>query len=132
GALADLRNRESSLMCGQRRAGAALAALFLGVLLALGSGAAAAERSRQTEVLRIGLIGTLFRDVPETAVMAMMQPFATLMESQTGLTGQLIPAGDADDLGQQLANDKVQLGVFHGVEFAWARQKYPDLKPLVI
>jgi ABC-type phosphate/phosphonate transport system substrate-binding protein len=28
--------------------------------------------------------------------------------------------------------DKVQLGVFHGIEFAWARLRYPELRPLVI
>jgi ABC-type phosphate/phosphonate transport system substrate-binding protein len=35
-------------------------------------------------------------------------------------------------VGQQLASDKFQLAVFHGIEFAWARQKYPELRPLMI
>src|SRR5262249_28804279 len=35
-------------------------------------------------------------------------------------------------LGKQLNDDKFQLAVFHGVEFAWVRQKHPDFKPLVI
>jgi ABC-type phosphate/phosphonate transport system substrate-binding protein len=43
-----------------------------------------------------------------------------------------VEAGDAANLGNQLADDKVQLGVFHGFEFAWARQKHPELKPLII
>jgi ABC-type phosphate/phosphonate transport system substrate-binding protein len=29
-------------------------------------------------------------------------------------------------------DDKVQLGIFHGVEFAWARHKHPELRPLAI
>jgi hypothetical protein len=42
------------------------------------------------------------------------------------VSGELVPCGDADNLGRQLMDDKVQLGVFHGIEFAWARQKYPE------
>jgi len=82
--------------------------------------------------VRIGLISSLFRDTPESTAVAMMQPLGALMESQTGVRGQLVPGGTALFLGQQLAENKVQLGVFHGVEFAWARQRYPQLKPLVI
>ncbi len=60
------------------------------------------------------------------------RPLKALMESQTGLTGELVLAGDHADLGAQLKDGKVQLGVFHGFEFAWARLKNPGLKPLVI
>jgi ABC-type phosphate/phosphonate transport system substrate-binding protein len=48
------------------------------------------------------------------------------------MSGELVPGGDADNLGQQLIDNKLQLGVFHGIEFAWARQKYPELRPLCI
>src|SRR6202035_1873398 len=82
--------------------------------------------------LHIGLINTLFRDVPKPLACALMQPFRSLVETQTGLDGRLTTAEDALSLGRQLAEDKVQLGVFQGIEFAWARQKYPDLRPLMI
>ena len=48
-----------------------------------------------------------------------------LMEGQTGVSGDLIPSGDAEHLACQIKDDDVQLGVFHGVEFAWVRQHYP-------
>src|SRR5207244_8774769 len=92
----------------------------------------AGNRSAQTGTVRIGLISSLFIDVPEPVMMAMMQPFGALMEAQTGVSGELVACGDADNLGQQLTEDKVQLGVFHGVELGWARQKHPELRPLVI
>lgn len=92
----------------------------------------AANRLARTGTVRIGLISSLFSDVPEPLVMVMVQPFRSLMEAQTGVSGQLVSCGDADNLGQQLMEDKVQLGVFHGVEFGWARHKYPELRPLVI
>ena len=103
------------------------ACLFLPALLAQ-----AGENVPRNDVVRIGLISSLFRDVPRAAVTSIMQPFAALMESQTGMAGTLIPGGDADDLAEQLATDKLQLAVFHGIEFAWARLKHPDLRPLVI
>ncbi len=82
--------------------------------------------------VRIGMVSTLFRDTPEPLVLAMMQPFGAMMEAQTGLSGKLIPGGDAATLGRLLAEDKVQIAVFHGFEFAWARQRYPQLRPLMI
>lgn len=91
-----------------------------------------AENNPPLAPVRIGMISTLFRDTPEGVVLAMMQPFSTLMESQTGVHGKLEPGGDADALGTKLAGNKVQFAVFHGIEFAWARLKHPDLKPLVI
>ena len=59
-------------------------------------------------------------------------PMKALMEGQTGLSGDLIPCGDADHLARQIKDNDMQLGVFHGVEFAWVHQTYPTLKPLVI
>ena len=84
------------------------------------------------DLVRIGLVNTLFRDTPEVLVQIMMEPFSALMESQTGIKGQLVMAGDPLDLAQRLKEDKVQLAVFHGVEFGWAQQKYPELRPLML
>jgi ABC-type phosphate/phosphonate transport system substrate-binding protein len=94
--------------------------------------ASGAERTDSAEGVRIGMVKTLFRDLPESAAMAMMRPFGALMHAQTGVQGQLVPGGDAEALGRQLAEDKLQLGIFHGIEFAWARQKFPELRPLMI
>jgi ABC-type phosphate/phosphonate transport system substrate-binding protein len=82
--------------------------------------------------VRIGLIGSLFRDTPEPVVQVMMRPFRSLLETQTGICGDLVAAGDADNLGRRIVDDEVQFGVFHGVEFAWARQKHPQLRPLLV
>src|SRR5439155_17532774 len=46
--------------------------------------------------------------------------------------GQAAPAGDAYAIAQKLKDGKLHLGVFQGFEFAWAQQKYPKLKPLMI
>ena len=90
------------------------------------------EPEKSKDAVHIGLVNTLFRDTPEALLKVVMEPFGSLMESQTGVHGQLIMAGDAHDLTQRLKDGKIQLGVFNGVEFAWAQQEYPELKPLMI
>ena len=82
--------------------------------------------------LRIGLVNTLFRDAPEPLIQVMARPFKSLMEDQAGVVGEVVVGGDAAELAVKLKDDKVQLGVFQGFEFAWARLKAPDLKPLMI
>jgi ABC-type phosphate/phosphonate transport system substrate-binding protein len=109
----------------------ALVAPVVAILVAASSGPAA-EPSNSRDLIHIGIVGTLFRDVPETLVMALMEPFAVLMEAQTGLRGELCPAGQAYDLARKLAEDKLQIGVFQGIEYAWAQQRYADLQPLMV
>jgi ABC-type phosphate/phosphonate transport system substrate-binding protein len=84
------------------------------------------------ESVEIGLVSSLFRDIPESLIPTIMRPFKSVMEAQTGMTGQFSVAGDALELGRQLDEGKVQMGVFHGFEFAWAKEKYPNLKPLAV
>ena len=78
------------------------------------------------------MVNSLFKDVPEATLAAMMKPFSSVMEAQTGVRGELVPGGDVNVLADQMAADKIQLGVFHGIEFAWARVKHPELRPLAI
>ena len=58
--------------------------------LGLAPGGGAAGEEMKTSAVRIGLAATLFRDTPDALVQTMMRPFRSLMESQTGLTGQLV------------------------------------------
>jgi ABC-type phosphate/phosphonate transport system substrate-binding protein len=112
------------------RAGAAAAALGLTYfLLQPAPGASAAPGGK---VVRVGLVGTLFRNMPEPIMQVAMRPFKSLLEAQTGMTGELVAGGDAGNLATLLKQDKVQFGVFHGVEFAWARLNNPSLRPLIV
>lgn len=106
-------------------------AAVLAACMVLPSPAARAEAQQETPI-KIGMVASLFRDVPASLMLAMMGPFKTLMKSQTGLPGDLVPSGEAFELAQQLSENKVDLAVFHGIEFAWVKQKYPQLQPLMI
>jgi len=81
------------------------------------------------DVIKVGIINSLLKDVP---VEVMAGPFGSLLTQQTGMKNQILQGGDADKLAQQLAEAKLQIGIFTGVELAWAKAKYPQLKPLVI
>jgi ABC-type phosphate/phosphonate transport system substrate-binding protein len=105
--------------------GAALVGLHL-------VGPTRAEELVATGTLQVGVIRSLFRDTPEPMIPVLMRPFRSLLETQTGLRGQMITVADVEHLGRQLMDGKAHLGVLHGVEYAWLRQRYPQIKPLVI
>jgi ABC-type phosphate/phosphonate transport system substrate-binding protein len=104
-----------------------LAAAALATALALGAAAPG-----QAPEVRIGVIQSLFRDIPDPLAQALLQPFRALLKIQTGMTSKISRAADAETLGKQLNDGKVDFAVFHGFELAWARQKFPDLRPLMI
>jgi ABC-type phosphate/phosphonate transport system substrate-binding protein len=118
-------------MFGHKAILAGAVALSAGLLGTLSSDADGQNRQR-TEPVQIGMVRSLFKDVPPGTVQAMMGPFSALMHAQTGIRGEIVQVADADLLGLQLTTNKAQLGVFHGLDFAWARQKYATLQPLVI
>jgi ABC-type phosphate/phosphonate transport system substrate-binding protein len=105
-------------------------------LLILVCGLLLPQAARGEEVpsglVRIGLVKTMFRDTPEAVMRMAMRPFQSLLESQIGVSGQVVGGGDAFALAEKLEKDHVQLGIFHGVEFAWVRQKHPTLQPIII
>ncbi len=106
----------------------------LGCLLGLGAIAMLLGGARATSPapIRIGMCQTFFNDVPRVLVDIATDPFNAVMREATGLSGQLIVGGDAFEMAGQLQTGGLQLAVFHSFEFAWAQQKYPELKPLIV
>ena len=86
----------------------------------------------QAGPVQIGMVQTLFNDIPQTLVTFCAAPFSSLLKEQTGVDGNLTIAGDGLTVGKLLHENKYHLGIFQGIEFAWAQHKYPDLKPLMI
>ena len=82
--------------------------------------------------VRIGMVRSMFKDAPDPLIQLSTNVFKSLMEEQTGLASNVTVASDAAQLARQLKEGKLQLGAFHGFEFAWSRQQNPDLKPLMI
>ena len=84
------------------------------------------------DTVRIGMVQTFFTDVPRPLVQLVTEPFGAVMKEVTGIHGELTPGGDVYTVAKKIDAGELQMGVFHGFEFAWAQHKYPDLKPLMI
>jgi ABC-type phosphate/phosphonate transport system substrate-binding protein len=82
--------------------------------------------------VRVGLVDTMFRGESEKQIQSMAGPFKSLMEEQAGVVGEVTLSADMDQVAGHLKDGKIELGVFHGFEFAWARQKEANLKPLMV
>jgi ABC-type phosphate/phosphonate transport system substrate-binding protein len=108
------------------------AGLLVAGLAGLVTGRPAAGEDPKGGKITIGLTDTLFRDNLEARSEKAARPFKSLLESQTGLSGEVVPNLKPEDLARQLKDGKLQLAIFQGFEFAWAREKDPDLKPLMI
>jgi ABC-type phosphate/phosphonate transport system substrate-binding protein len=88
------------------------------------------ETGGPAQPIQIGIVKTV-ADQSKSVGRLVAHFFAALVKQQTGVGAQVTIAGDAFHLGGLLEEKKQQLGFFYGVEFAWAQQEYPDLRPLV-
>jgi ABC-type phosphate/phosphonate transport system substrate-binding protein len=88
-------------------------------------------RAQDKPSLTIGIPQSVFRDVPPALLTFAGSTFKDIMKSQTGLDGEVTVDGEALGVAKSVDSGKLHLGVFLGHEFAWAKEKYPDLTPLV-
>jgi ABC-type phosphate/phosphonate transport system substrate-binding protein len=108
----------------------AFATLTLGTIEKSSAQAPAPAKPRDSVV--IGIPESLFQGVPEVLRKFGAAPFLKLMKDNTGINGTLEYFPDAMALAKQIDAGKVQLGVFQGHEFAWAKAKYGKLTPIVV
>ncbi len=90
-----------------------------------------AATAGEKEVYRIGIAKGAVRDVPKDLLTTAGDSFRELMKGQTGLNGAVTLDQEWPRVARDLNDGVLELGVLQGHEFAWARQKYPDLQPLV-
>lgn len=105
--------------------------LFLGTAIFL-SAWAAAVFAENKELLRIGTTGSLGAERPPSEKKAAEAMLKGFIKDETGFDNEIVDEKGWQELAQQLAQNKLQLGAFHGYEFAWAKQQYPSLHPLVL
>ncbi len=102
------------------------------VFLACTVTAAARAEDKPAVNLKMGMLQGMFKDIQPAMVQALSKPFRELVFKQTGFTGDVDLCPDAMTLIEKLKEKKLQIGVFHGHEFAWAQKKCPDLLPIVV
>lgn len=91
-----------------------------------------AARAADPGQLKIGMLSGMFRDQQPKVVELMGKQFRDLMTKHVGYSGDVEVVDCPFALCDKLKENKVQLGVFHGFEFAWAQQKCDDLVPLIV
>jgi ABC-type phosphate/phosphonate transport system substrate-binding protein len=82
--------------------------------------------------LNVGMTRSFFHDMSPLLIETVTEPFVTTMRETAGLSGKLVLGGGAFAVAQQLNDKQLQLGVFHGFEFAWVQKKYPELRPIMV
>src|SRR5262245_4074942 len=82
--------------------------------------------------VRIGVPASVFTEVSPIARNFVLGHFSGVMKELTGMTGKISPPADALAVARALDEKTLDLAVFQGHEFAWAAQRYPSLRPLMI
>jgi ABC-type phosphate/phosphonate transport system substrate-binding protein len=106
--------------------------LLVGSYAVVVLGAASAEQPPTPGIVRVALLKSMVRDVTPQRIEAMAANFQAVLKQQSALDGELVIVETAEDMQKRLANGEVRLGAFHGFEFAWMRNKNPDLVPLML
>jgi len=106
--------------------------IFALLLPFVGVAARPSAQAGEITPVRIGMVASIFADVPPTLVQILSPSFGTMMKEFTGLDGTLIVGGDPFEVSKDLKDGKLQLAVYHGFEFAWAQERDPALKPLLV
>ena len=66
----------------------------------------------------MSISSALVRGRSETLLIALMKPFESLLLAQTGMGGDLIPAGNGEGIARNPMEGKIQVGVIEGIEYA--------------
>ncbi len=82
--------------------------------------------------LRIGIPETFFHDMSAALIRESTDPFADVLREASGLRGEAVNGSVPLAVARQLSEDRLQLAVLHSFEYAWVRQEYPELQPLMI
>ncbi|MCS7016400.1 MAG: phosphate/phosphite/phosphonate ABC transporter substrate-binding protein [Gemmatales bacterium] len=90
------------------------------------------EKQGKGRVLRVGLSQALFRGSDPRLMLALMQPLGDLFSSQTGIACEFGVFADPADIGRNLAAGDLGLGIMHGIDYAWIREQYADIRPLLL
>ncbi len=107
--------------------------MFLAIALGVTPRAnAKPEAAAPTKTITVGIMSGMFKGIPEPLVKAGGQQFSSLFQKFTSLPGEVAVEEDCFTLAEKLKQNKIQMGVVHGFEWAWLTKQNPELAPLVV
>jgi ABC-type phosphate/phosphonate transport system substrate-binding protein len=104
--------------------------LFTAFLVVLGT--AVNGKQAALETLRIGASGTLTGKADDPKEKAGLKTLRRFIKEETGLNSDITGQMSWQTIAEKLSKGELHLAFFQGYEFAWAQEKYPDLRPLTI
>jgi len=94
--------------------------------------AAAHAQGNKPDVLRIGSSGSLMGSATGDKEKGALDTLHAFIKDETGLDNEIVRQKNWQELAEKMSRGDLQIGVFQGYEFAWAREKYSDLRPLAV
>lgn len=81
--------------------------------------------------VKIGFPEPMFKDVPANLIQVAAKPFQAMLQKIANLNGTMEVVPDYKHLADRLSKGKIDIGVFHGFEYAWVKEN-TDLIPIVV
>jgi ABC-type phosphate/phosphonate transport system substrate-binding protein len=106
--------------------------LALGLAVAVGAATAESRAGRQLNSLRIGTSGTLTSEGGGKNEKSSLDTLKSFIKDETHLESEINHQKDWQELATKMSKGDLDVGVFQGFEFAWARQRFPELTPLAV
>ncbi|MCS6977499.1 MAG: phosphate/phosphite/phosphonate ABC transporter substrate-binding protein [Gemmatales bacterium] len=82
--------------------------------------------------VKIGMMNNLFEEQDEKKIRVQIEPFAALVRRQTGTKGDFVVVNGRERMVEDLKANRVQMGVMHGLDYAWIRDQLMETRPLLI
>lgn len=82
--------------------------------------------------LKIGILHSFLGGAENAALLNQAGPLTDVLGSQLGVRLNLAAVPDAAAMSRQIMAGELDLGVMHGIEYAWLRQQAPQLKPIAL
>ncbi len=109
-----------------------LLAFGMAALLALPATTVTGQQGK-LKLLRIGASGSLTGAAADAnKEKAAIETLKDFIKDETGLNNEIVRQKNWRELASKLAKGQLDLGVFQGYEFAWAKEKNPALKGLAL
>jgi ABC-type phosphate/phosphonate transport system substrate-binding protein len=96
------------------------------------AGATRRADADRVELIRIGMMASLFDEKDDKEALAQMQPFAQSIKQHSGVDGEFVIVPDAASMARLLKEEKLHLGILHGVEYGWLKAECPECRPVLV
>ena len=88
--------------------------------------------AQDPDIIPIGLVDSMIGDLSPGKRKMLDSEFPRLVQDFTGLKSIVFQGGEVAIAAKKLAEGQWRLGVFQGIEFAWAAASDSKLKPLIL